>query len=675
MKRPTLRFVGPDGFHNYGMFLLLAGIVGLATGGGVVLFRRSYELITHWLLGGGHLVLDALAAAPAWKLLLVPTVGGLVVGTIRKMLPTSGGHHGVTNAMHATAFNDGKIPIVHTVRTFFTNIISIGTGASVGPEGPVIELGSGLGSAVGQWMKLSPERVRTLVGSGAAAGLAAAFNAPIAGAIFAVEIVLRDFAVVTFSPIIVAAVIGTALSRAFLGDAPAFQTLTYELGSPWELPLYIVLGAAAGLLGVAFTRSHHAFARLEQSRVPRPILAAAGGLVLGLAFVAGLPQLFGVGYEPTSQLLNGDLGWKLMLLLLAAKLLATNLSLGTGFTGGIFAPALLMGGALGGVFGTAVAQLPLSVGPTGAYSLVGMAALMAAVTHAPITSILILFEMTGGYEVILPLMLSCITAVAVSQALSRDSIFTLGLSRAGVDMNFGRESAILRGFYAEDLMHPDAPVLAVNCDIEEIVQRFLENLENRYYVVDDQRVLVGVIDIHDMKELVREQGLSRLVLAADIMRPVTVPVSSRLNLEETIHMFTRAEEEELPVVDDSEPARLLGAISRRDILELYNREILNREVLGIKLVHHDTDATDYVDLPDEYKVELLPVTVAMTGKNLTELDLRGRFQIHVLAIKRPSRRSSGYNELPDPRRPLSRDDRLVVVGRMEDLARCREEGV
>jgi CIC family chloride channel protein len=663
----ALRWVG---LNDYTLLLLLAGVCGLVAGLGVVGFRLAYEQITHWAIGGGHEVLEALTHQPAWRVLLVPTLGGLVVGLVVRFMPQGeSGEHGVARVIYAVALGNGRVPLLGTIRSFLTNAVSIGVGASVGPEGPVIELGAGLGSTLGQKLRLSPERVRTLVGCGAAAGLAAAFNAPIAGAIFALEVVMRDFAVVTFSPIIVAAVLGTVVSRSLLGDAPAFAVPAYELFSPWELPLYLLLGGLAGALGVLFTRLNHA-AESWRSHIPLPLAThpMLGGLLLGGAFLAGLPHLFGVGYEPISELLAGDMHWKLMLVLVGAKLVATNLSLGTGFTGGIFAPTLLMGGALGGLIGQFAARLfPAHTSPHGAYSLVGMAALLAAVTHAPMTSILIVFELTGGYEIILPLMTACISAVAIAQRLMPESIFTLGMARRGIELNFGRESAILRDFYAEDLMHADAPRLLLTASTEEMVDRFLDQSNDRYYVVDGAGILCGVLDLHDMKEMIHTQGLGGVVIAADLMHPAKRVVERRDNLEDTILALAAAATDELPVVTHGDTRELLGTISHRDILELYNREILHRDVLGIKLVHRDTRGTDFVDLPEQYRVELIPVSAAMAGHSLAELDLRGRFSVHVLAIKRPGRRSAGENELPDPRSILASRDRLIVVGRDEDV--------
>lgn len=664
------------GFSDYSLVLFLAGICGLCTGAGVIAFRTLYHSIGDFAIGDGHDVLKALDHLPAWRVLLVPAAGGIAVALLSRVFPAGhSGEHGVSRVIYAVARRDGQIPLRGTIRSFLTNALSIGAGASLGPEGPVIELGSGLSSFVGQKLGLSPEKVRTLVGCGAAAGLAAAFNAPIAGTIFALEIVLRDFAVVTFSPIIVAAVLSTAVSRAVLGDAPAFLVPAYELHSPYELPLYLLLGAVAGAVGVLFTRMNHQAEQWgERLRIPGELKAGGGGLILGGAVLLGLPHLYGVGYEPASQLLSGGVGLELMIVLIAAKMLASALSLGSGFTGGIFAPTLLIGGALGGVVGELAGTIfPAHASPTGAYALVGMAALMAGVTHAPITAILILFEMTGGYEIILPLMTACIASVVVAQRLSSASMFTLGFVRRGIDLNFGRESAILRDYFAEDLMHPTVPTLPLRASFETIVESFLTRQENRYFVVDEHGRLKGVVDIHDIKQMVQEQGLGGVIMAADLMRPVEQQLQRRENLEDAILLLSSTDADDLPVVKNNEDPVLVGWISRKDILELYNREILHKEILGIKLVHRDTKRTDFVDLPEQYKVDLISVSGTLQGQSLAQLDLRGRYGVHVLAIKRPGSRAAGHNELPDPSVSLTKRDRLIVVGRSEDVERLRAE--
>jgi len=659
------------GLNDHALLLIMAGIVGLMAGGGVVLFRLGYEALTEFFVPGahGHDVVEAVRDRPAALLIGATALGGLAVGAIHRFGLRGGDFHGVAQVIHAVAHREGRIAARNTAVRFVTNALSIAAGGSVGPEGPVIELGSGIGSKAAQVLRLSPERVRTLLGCGAAAGLSAAFNAPIAGAIFALEIVLRDFAVVTFSPIIVASVVATALSRMVLGSAPAFEVPAYELASYQELPLYVVLGLAAGLLGVAFS---HALRRSERwvagLPIPNWLTPGLGGTLLGVGLVF-MPELYGVGYEPITALLGGELGAGALAVLLVAKFAATSLTLASGFAGGIFAPILFLGGALGGLVGRAAEVLwPAATGSPGAYALVGMAAVMAAVTHAPITAILLLFEMTGGYEVILPLMLSCIAAVAVAQSLSRDSAFTLGFRERGLDVNYGRESAILRDFYVEDVMHPEAPVVDVRTRFGEVLDRFLEHDIDRWYVVDGNEQLVGSIDLHGIKSVLAEQGLRWVVIAADVMKPVGTAVLRRENLEEAIHALSSSQEDEVPVLQSPDDRRVVGLLSRGDVLDLYDREVLRKDVLGVKLVHRDERTADYVDLPSQYVVRSVPVERAWAGRTLAELELRERHGVHVLAVKRPGRRLAGRNELPDPHEPLQRRDRLVVVGHADDLA-------
>jgi CIC family chloride channel protein len=662
------------GVNDYTLFLLLAGVVGLAAGTGVVLFRMTYEAITGLVMPGadGHEVVGIIRNRSAWAIIGTIAGGGLLVALIQRLV---GGHqfHGVAQVIDAVAFRGGRMAMRTTALRFLTNALSIGAGASVGPEGPVIELGSGLGSAPGQILGLSPERVRTLVGAGAAAGLAAAFNAPIAGAIFVLEVILKDFAVVTFGPILIASVLSTALSRAMLGDSPAFIVPAYELGSVQELPLYVLLGALAGMWGALFTRSMdrapHWFAHLPG---PRPLITAASGALLGVAVLA-LPELWGVGYEPITAMLHGEIAWTMLLVLLAAKLAATTVSVSSGFAGGIIAPILFMGGALGGLFGQAVQRiLPESGSATGAYGMVGMAALTAAVTHAPLTSILLIFEMTGGYEVILPLMLSCISAVVVAQAITPDSVFTSVFTAAGVDVNMGRESAILRDHFVQDIMRTELPVVRVDTRFGEILDGFLIQRHDTWYVVDSEGRLRGAINLHDIKSVLQQQGLRWVVIADDVMQPVDEVVRRRDNLEDAIGVLSQSEDGEIPVIEDDQSERLVGTLNRGDVLELYNREVLHRDVLGIKLAHEDSPDREVVGLPSAYRVEVLPVGAAFAGKTLAELNLRGKFGVHVLAVKLPGRRAAGRNELPDPTTALRSAQRLVVVGRNEDVARLRE---
>ena len=323
--------------------------------------------------------------------------------------------------------------------------ISIGTGGSVGREGPIVQIGSAIGSTLGQALNVSGDRMRALVGCGAAAGIAATFNAPIAGSMFALEVILGDFGLATFSPIVISSVVATAVSRAFLGDTPAFIVPAYQLVSAWEFPIYLILGLFCAVVGVTFTKTLYRFEDLFDSlKFPEYLKPIIGGLILG---VSGLyiPQILGVGYGAMDLALGQQLAWWLMLLLVVAKLLATSITIGSGGSGGVFAPSLYLGVMAGGFFGMVVHHLlPNVTASPGAYSIVGMGAVVSATTHGPLAAILILFEMTGSYEIILPLMFSCIIATIASGQFMEDSIYTLKLARRGVDIREGKEVNVLK---------------------------------------------------------------------------------------------------------------------------------------------------------------------------------------------------------------------------------------
>jgi len=332
--------------------------------------------------------------------------------------------------MEAVALKGGVIrKRVVFVKTL-VSAISISTGGSVGREGPIVQIGSAIGSTLGQLLKVSQDRMRALVGCGAAAGIAATFNAPIAGSMFALEVILGDFGLATFSPIVISSVVATAVSRAFLGDIPAFIVPAYELVSAWEFPLYFVLGLFCAAGGVTFTKVLYRIEDLfDDFKFPEYLKALIGGMILG---AGGLffPQVLGVGYGAIDLALMQKLAWWLFLVLAVVKMLATAITIGSGGSGGIFAPSLFLGAMAGAFFGAVVHQLfPGMTASPGAYSLVGMGAVVSATTHGPLTAILILFEMTGNYKIILPLMLSCIVATIFARQLMKESIYTLKLVR------------------------------------------------------------------------------------------------------------------------------------------------------------------------------------------------------------------------------------------------------
>ncbi|OGQ80750.1 MAG: hypothetical protein A2289_16020, partial [Deltaproteobacteria bacterium RIFOXYA12_FULL_58_15] len=414
--------------------MLLAALLGVGAGYGAILFQTLIDLVHRVGYPKGVLVND-LYALPWYQIVLVPAIGGALVGPLIYFFAREAKGHGVPEVMDAVAHRGGKIRRRVAAVKILASAISIGVGGSFGREGPIVQIGSSLGSSLGQLLHLEARELRLLVGCGAAAGIAATFNAPIAGAIFAIEVILGTSTISTFTPLVVASVVATAISRFHLGNTPAFRVPSYGLESPSELLLYLLLGVLCAFVGLAFSRGLYVvedvWDKLPLHDTLKPIVGGAMVGCLGLV----LPHVMGVGYETVEAVLASDnhIGLYLLLGLVAAKIVATHLSIGSGLSGGIFAPSLFIGAMAGGAFGVVVNYLlPGTVAPSGAYAIVGMAAVVSAAIHAPLSAILIVFEMTGDYRLILPLMLAVLVASALSKRISPASIYTLKLLRRGV---------------------------------------------------------------------------------------------------------------------------------------------------------------------------------------------------------------------------------------------------
>jgi chloride channel protein, CIC family len=426
----------------------LALIIGVGAGLGAVVFRFLILGIT-WLVTGredfsdaGRVASTHLGALGPWFLLLAPVVGGLIYGPLVTRFAPEARGHGVPEVMVAVARNGGRIPARVAGVKALASALCIGTGGSVGREGPIVQIGSALGSSIGQALRVPTGRLVLMVACGAAGGISATFNAPMAGVVFGLEIILRAFAAESFGVLVISSVTANVVARLLVGDDTILHLPHYTLGSSAELPLYAVLGLIAGLLGWGFARVLYAVEDLCDAvwRGPEWLRPAVGGVVLGGVLLA-LPQLYGVGYPVLEDGLAGQYAVGFLLLLLVGKMLATSLTIGIGGSGGVFAPSLFVGGMAGTAFGALAAALfpGLQLAP-GAFGLVGMAAVFAGAAHAPITAVLIVFELTGDYDVILPLMVAVVLATGLSHLVSHKTIYTLKLLRRGVDIDTGNGS-------------------------------------------------------------------------------------------------------------------------------------------------------------------------------------------------------------------------------------------
>lgn len=660
------------------LILVIASTVGIIGGFGAVGFRSLIEFIQTIALGGHENILEIVKNLPVYKKILMPSIGGLIIGPLIYYFGRETKGHGVPEVMESVALRGGRIRARVMFLKAFVSAVTISTGGSVGREGPIVQIGSSLGSTFGQWLRVSQERLKVLVACGAAAGIAATFNAPIAGVLFSVEIILGNYAITTLVPLILSSVLATIVGRWYFGDIPSFEIPHYNLGYAWEIGPYILLGILSGVAAVGFVKMLYALEdgadRIPiKSWIKTPIILFFIGLML-LYF----PHIYGVGYDTITQVLRGEMVWYMLLLLIPIKMLATSITLAAGGSGGIFAPSLFIGAVFGGFFGS---LLQLIVPPDiailpGAYAVVGMSAMVAGTTHAPLTAFLVIFEMTGDYKLILPLMLCSILASFVASVIKRDSIYTMKLTRRGVDISKGMEVSIMQATKVRGVMNLDMVKLNESTGFSELLQKVINTNESFYYVVDDDGRYHGSFNIHDLKAVLNEKSLAGLVVAKDL---ISISASPSIEVDATLAQCMRKfgiyDTEELPVVDNDISKKLIGRVGRRDIINIYNREILRQGSLGLKFIHgklpEQAPAQSYIDLPEGFEINVIPLTSEMQGQTVKDLDIRRNYGVTVVAINRRGERGERKVIIPDPDKIFKKGDMLVLIGSRDALKQLK----
>jgi len=556
---------------------LLAIFIGAIGGLGAIAFRFLIKFFQNIFYQNPNDFLTFCHTVPFYLKILIPALGGAVVGPIIYFFAKEAKGHGVPEVMEALVLKGGRIRARLTFLKMLVSAICIGSGSSVGREGPIVMIGSSAGSIVGQFLKASQKRLRTLVGCGAAAGIAATFNAPIAGVLFAVEILLNDFRLEKFTPIVLSSVTATAIARHYYGDFPALKAPPYHLINPTEFGFYILLGIIAGFISILFIealyRTEDVFDALP---IPEYLCPLLGGAILGIILVF-LPHVFGVGYGTINLALTNSLSWKILLLLVFIKILTTSIILGSGQSGGIFAPSLFIGAMTGGAFGYAIHQLlPNITASSGAYALVGMGAVVAGTTHGPITAILIIFELTGDYMIILPLMVSCIISTFITTTLKDGSIYTIKLKRRGLDIHMGLDQTILQSFRVKDAMARDFQTISEQANLEEIIDIFGESKHSYSLVINLRKELTGIISSHDVRKTLYEK--KETVKAIDIAAKKIVSVTPDDTLQDALKKLGTIGVSQLPVVAEEGSKRILGVVSAKDIISFYERALLKRSL-------------------------------------------------------------------------------------------------
>ncbi len=551
--------------------LALALVVGAGAGGGAVVFRWLITTFTRALSGhadysaAGHAANPHVPGLGRWFVVLAPVIAGLLYGPLVQFFAREARGHGVPEVMYAVARRGGRIkPQVAGVKAL-ASALCIGGGGSVGREGPIVQIGSALGSTLGSLVKVAEPRMRVLVACGAAGGIAATFNAPLAGVFFAMELILRDFAAQSFGMVVLSSVTASVIGRAAFGNVAFLHLPSFSVQHPVEYLLFAGLGVLAGVVGVVFTRVLYAVEDLCDHlwRWAEWLRPAVGGVALGLLLLA-LPEMYGVGYPVLSRGAAGHYTLLFLATLLIGKMLATSLTIGIGGSGGVFAPSLFIGAMFGAAYGGALHHaIPGLAGPVGAYGLIGMGAVFAGSARAPITAVIILFELTGEYSIILPLMTAIVLATGISHLLSHDTIYTLKLRRRGIDLDEHPTSRSLAGVTAGDVMEPVDATLASS----ELLLVAAGQLSRQPYgqlpVVDDAGEYIGVLTAQVAAEILADGDHDAAPVAVALRQPPAVRASD--SLQDVLDALEGADGPAVPVLGEDGGA-VVGWLTHQRVL-------------------------------------------------------------------------------------------------------------
>jgi CIC family chloride channel protein len=553
----------------------LAMLVGVGAGFGSLVFRAMLDASEHLFreVVPGHIGFR-------WLLPAIPAAGALLAGILTYRYAREAKGHGVPNVMEAIITKRGIIRARVVVVKALASALTLGSGGSAGSEGPIIQIGSAWGSSIGQLFRISETNTKTLIACGAAAGISAIFNAPIAGVLFAMEIILGEFTIAAFTPVVISSVLSAVVAQSVSGDRPVFVTPDYHFTSAFELIWFVLLALIAGVLAVGFIKLLYGsedFFDLRLTIVPEWAKPAIGGALVG-AIGLFYPEAMGVGYQTIEGALNGGIAAQTLMILLGFKLIATVLTLGAGGSGGVFAPTLFFGAALGGAFGDfATAYLPGTTSPTGAFAVVGMGAMVSATTHAPLTAMLIIFEMTGSYHIILPLMFATIIALITVRAFERESIYSLKLSRRGIRAFHGRDLSVLERVPVSRIMRDTYDFVREDTSLGEIVSMIQSSGNRDYPVLDESGKILGMVWFHDIREVMLENSMYPLLIASDVVGEVPETVHPESSLADALLRFSEVDADTLPVVRSEDSRRMAGVVTRTDLMRFYERVLLIRE--------------------------------------------------------------------------------------------------
>ena len=665
MRRPAF-WLRADQFE-YVQLILLAVIVGVLAALGNLGFRRLIEFFS-WLFR----VVEWRALGidrGGWHRGLIPLIlmsGGAVILILDRVFPEDVLGYGFPNFLEMVNLGSARIKRRWIFVKAAGAAVSLGAGVSVGREGPIAQVGGAIGSTVAQLRKLSADRAKVLIAAGAGAGIATTFNAPIGGLMFAQEIVLLgQTEIANLTLLIIATFTAVITSRAMLGNVSIFDVPQFILRSYWEMATYALMGAALGVLAAAYIRFFNATAAWFRRLDAPAWLKLQGGLVVVGLIMIWLPENLSDSYPVIARAMSGEFGLKMLTALMCAKFVASSIALGCGAPGGVFGPIFFIGTMAGGMFQRISAMLiPELTGPRGSYAVVGLGAFLAGTTHAPLTALFLLWEMTQSDTIALPAMIATITALVVARAIETESIDEYRLAREGKTLQIGRERLALTLVPVSSVLTKNVTMVGENASLSEVLRAAGETAQSTLPVVDSDGNLAGLIVTRDLLSMLGGgKELGPLVNAFDIANTHSATVTPDANLDEAAQSMEHDGLDEIPVVDRV-GGRFLGLVTRQQIAQALNRVTVSLTTLATR------DQNIY--WATGYRVTRVPVPANAAGKTIRVLDPRLRFSVTVLAVQDAGNPEGGFAPIT-PDRPLKEGDELVVAGRSQDIRQFTRE--
>lgn len=647
--------------------LLIAGVIGALAAVGAIAFRAMVLGAEFVFWGTGDFTVDHVREVPWMWRLVVPAIGGLLIAPIVMKWATDAKGSGIPEVIESVALRGGVVPGKIVPLKAIAAALTIGSGGSSGREGPIVHVGAAIASWIAQRFHASAKQLRTFVGCGVAGGIAATFNTPFTGALFAVEVVLGDFGTARIAPIVISSIVATVISRHYSGNFPHLDVPAFDADiNLFTLTPFLLLGLVCAVVSAFFIKMMGWGWRIAGRWPFHPwLMPAVGGLSVGLIGLF-FPHVYGVGYDTINAVLEDRIGITLLVLLVGAKILATTATLTSGGSGGVFAPSLFIGAAVGSIAGQLAEQSGFlsRFAPTGAdlpphaFALVGMGALVAGTTRAPISAILVIFELTYEPDIILPLMAACIPTVLVSAWIHPDSIYIAKLTHKGVRLTKRSEVNLLKGMRVSEAMMTRVETVAPDVPLMEVVERFLATPYPVLWVVDGKGKLLGVIESSNLEvAMLEKESLMGLITAQDLASTIQARIHPEDDLSFAMRLFDDVSYEILPVMDPGD-GTLVADLLRSDVIHAYNRELSVRDNLAVAVdAIGVAERLGNVDLGDGYLLVEYEVPAHLAGRTMKSLDLRARSGGQAILVKRGNKRL-----VPGPDTELMAGDVVLFAG-------------